>query len=196
VIDQLRGTLIEAREGGIVLQVGGVGLWLSVPRGSVHPDVDAEHVRVFTHMHVREDALALFGFGTAQERDLFRILIGVSGVGPKVGLAILSELPPEQLRSAVLSDNTSALKRVKGIGQKVAQRLILELKGKLDGLNLAPLDATPSLGAAQQAAYLALTQTLGFGAHEARRALERVRSEGDATETLIKKALGQLSSHG
>jgi len=196
VIDQLRGTLLEAREGGIVLQVGGVGLWLSVPRGSVHPEADVEHVRVFTHLHVREDTLALFGFGTPQERDLFRILIGVSGIGPKVGLAILSELPPEQLRSAVLSDNTSALKRVKGIGQKVAQRLILELKGKLDGLDLAPLDATPSLGAAQQAAYLALTQTLGFGAHEARRALERVRSEGDATETLIKKALGQLSSHG
>lgn len=193
MIDQLRGTLLEAREGGVVLDVGGVAFWVSVPQGSVHFDEGEAQIRVFTHLHVREEALELFGFGTAQERELFRVLIGVSGVGPKVGLAILSDLPPEQLQSAILSGNSNALKRVKGIGQKVAERLILELKGKLDHLDLASPEAATSIGVTQQAAYLALTQTLGFGPNEVRRALEKVRQDGDSTEALVKKSLAWLS---
>lgn len=194
MIDQLRGVLVEVREGGVVVDVGGVGYWVSTPKGSIQPQEGEEVLRVYTHLHVREDALELYGFGTPQERALFRVLTGVSGVGPKVGLAILSELPPEQLQSAVLSGDVAALKRVKGIGQKVAQRLVLELKGKLDHLDLAPAEAVTSVGATHQAAYLALTQTLGFGAQEARRALERVREDGDTAEVLVKKALGWLSS--
>ena len=196
MIDQLRGMLVEARQGGVVIDVGGVGYWVATPKGSVRPEDGEDVLRVYTHLHVREDALELYGFGSPQERELFRVLTGVSGVGPKVGLAILSELPPEQLQSAVLSSDVTALKRVKGIGQKVAERLVLELRGKLDHLDLAPAEAAVSVGANHQAAYLALTQTLGFGAQEARRALEQVRAEGDTAELLVKKALGWLSSRG
>lgn len=194
MIDQLRGVMVEAREGGVVVDVGGVGYWVWTPKGSIRPADGDDVIRVFTHLHVREDAMELYGFGTPQERELFRVLTSVSGVGPKVGLAILSELMPEQLQSAVLSNDIGALKRVKGIGQKVAERLILELKTKLDHLDLAAPEAAVSIGASQQAAYLALTQTLGFGAHEARRALEQVREDGDSTENLIKKALAWLST--
>jgi Holliday junction DNA helicase RuvA len=193
MIDQLRGVLVEAREGGVVVDVGGVGYWVSTPQGSIHPESGDEVVRVFTHLHVREDAMDLFGFGTRQERELFRVLVSVSGVGPKVALTILSDFMPEQLQAAVLSSDVAALKRIKGIGQKVAERLILELKGKLDHLDLAPPEAAISIGATQQSAYLALTQTLGFGAIEARRALEQVREEGDTTEALIKKSLSFLA---
>jgi len=194
MIDQLRGVMVEAREGGVVIDVGGVGYWVSCPNGSIQPADGEDVIRVFTHLHVREDAMELFGFGTPQERELFRVLTSVSGVGPKVGLAILSELQPEQLQSAVFSNDVAALRRVKGIGQKVAERLVLELKGKLDHLDLAPTEAGISIGASQQSAYLALTQTLGFGAHEARRALEQVREDGDSAEALIKKALVWLSA--
>lgn len=194
MIDQLRGVMVEAREGGVVVDVGGVGYWVWVPKGSIQPIDGDDVIRVFTHLHVREDAMELYGFGTPQERELFRVLTSVSGVGPKVGLAILSELMPEQLQSAIFSNDVAALKRVKGIGQKVAERLVLELKGKLDHLDLAPAEAAVSIGASQQSAYLALTQTLGFGAHEARRALEQVREDDDTTENLIKKALAWLST--
>lgn len=193
MIDQLRGTLLEAREGGVVVEVGGVAFWVATPRGSIQP---ASEVRLFTHLLVREDALELFGFGTPQERELFRVLLDVSGVGPRVGLALMSELAPQQLQSAVLSGNVAAFKRAKGVGQKLAERLVLELKGKLDHLDLAAPGAAVSVGANQQAAYLALTQTLGFGTHEASRALEKVRQEGDSVEVLVRKALSWLSSQG
>lgn len=194
MIDQLRGALLEAREGGMVVDVGGVAFWVATPRGSVQPA--SGEVRLYTHLLVREDALELFGFGTPQEREMFRILMGVSGVGPKVGLAVMSELAPQLLQSAVLSGNVTAFKRVKGVGQKLAERLVLELKGKLDHLDLVAPGAAMSVGASQQAAYLALTQTLGFGTHEVGRALEKVRQEGDSAEALVRKALAWLSSPG
>jgi len=193
MIDQLRGVLVEVRAGGVVVDVGGVGYWVATPHGSIHPESGDEVVQVYTHLHVREDALELYGFGSPQERELFRVLIGVTGVSPKIGLAVLSDLSPEQLQTSVLSNDIAALKRIKGIGQKVAERLVFELKGKLDHLDLAPPDAAVSIGATHQAAYLALTQTLGFGAIETRRALEKVREEGDTTEMLIKKSLAVLS---
>ncbi len=190
MIDQLRGQLVEVREGGVVVEVGGVAFWVLTPQGSVLPEGDDE-VRVYTHLHVREDALELFGFGSAQEREVFRILLGVSGVGPRMALGVLAHLPPDELQSAVLGGNAGALRQVKGVGPKLAERLVLELKGKLDHLELAPAGGSPK-GASQKAAYLALTQ-LGFGAHEARRALEHASAGDESTEALVKKALAWLS---
>jgi len=190
MIDQLRGQLVEVREGGVVVEVGGVAFWVLTPQGSVLPEGDDE-VRVYTYLHVREDALELFGFGSAQEREVFRILLGVSGVGPRMALGVIAHLPPDELQSAVLSGNAGALRQVKGVGPKLAERLALELKGKLDHLELAPVGTSPK-GASQKAAYLALTQ-LGFGAHEARRALEHVSEGDESTEVLVKKALAWLS---
>lgn len=191
MIDRVRGRLLEVRPGGVVLEVGGLGLWIAVPPGSLALEAD-EELQLYTHLHVREDALELYGFATPQERELFRLLIGIAGVGPKVALSVLGHLPPARLQAAVLSQDAAALRQVKGIGPKVAERLLVELRGKLDGLELGP--AGPAAGgASSRAAFLALTQTLGFGAHEARRALEAVQDEGDSAEVLVQKALKWLS---
>ncbi|MGI9585800.1 MAG: Holliday junction branch migration protein RuvA [Acidimicrobiia bacterium] len=133
MIGRIRGTLVQRGYDTVLIDVNGLGYEISVtPRTLVELPGIGEEVVLHTHLHVREDVLALFGFDTATDKDLFAILLGVSGVGPKVSLAILATMTYEQLRVAVASDDIPSLTSVPGIGKRSAQKLLLELKPKLE----------------------------------------------------------------
>jgi holliday junction DNA helicase RuvA len=128
MISRLRGTVAARTAAGLVLDVGGVGYLLAAtPRVTARV---GEETTVETYLHVREDALQLYGFASAEEREMFELLLGVSGVGPKVALAIVSGSAPAELRRAIARDDTARFEAIPGIGRKTAQRVILELKEK------------------------------------------------------------------
>jgi holliday junction DNA helicase RuvA len=129
MISRLRGTVVVRTPAGLVLDVGGVGyLVAATPRVTARV---GEEATVETHLHVREDALQLYGFASADERELFELLLGVSGIGPKVALAIVSGSPPAELRRAIARDDLARFEAIPGIGRKTAQRVVMELKDKL-----------------------------------------------------------------
>jgi Holliday junction DNA helicase RuvA len=151
MIGRLTGKVMaQEADGGIVLDVGGVGYELAAPLGTLgraRAD-DAGRVTLWVHTHVREDALALFGFADENERGAFRALIGVSNVGPKIAVAVLGALPSAELALAIARRDLSALTSISGIGKKIAERLLLELRDKLPvGVPLAPVaGSTPASG--------------------------------------------------
>ncbi len=129
MIARLRGTVAARTAGGVVLDVGGVGyLVAATPRVAARV---GEEATVQTYLHVRQDVLQLYGFASADERELFELLLGVSGVGPKVALAIVSGSTPAELRRAIAREDTARFEAIPGIGRKTAQRVVLELKEKL-----------------------------------------------------------------
>ena len=146
MIGLIRGTLIASGTDVVVVDVGGVGYEISVATRTFAdlPGVGSETV-LYTHLHVREDQMALFGFSTSDDRDLFRLLLGVSGIGPKVGLAILSTMGADDLRRVVVTDDVAALTAVPGIGKRSAQKLLLELRPKLEVAD-ADMHASGPLG--------------------------------------------------
>jgi holliday junction DNA helicase RuvA len=144
VIARLRGRAVANGASGLVLDVGGVGYLLHATPSAVRKAQGEEEAVLETHLHVREDALDLYGFGEPGERELFEQLLAVSGVGPKVALAIVSGYSPAELRRAVVREDAALFQTIPGIGKKTAQRVVLELKEKI-----APLAAVeaPHLGA-------------------------------------------------
>jgi holliday junction DNA helicase RuvA len=144
MIGRLRGKAVAWNADGLLLDVGGVGYRLLATPAAVRKADDADEVVLETHLHVREDALQLFGFADAPERELFELLLGVNGVGPKVALAIVSGYSPGELKQAIVREDAALFETIPGIGRKTAQRVVLELKEKI-----APLAAVeaPHLGA-------------------------------------------------
>lgn len=141
----VKGNLIHTEPGFAVVECGGVGFkcftTLSTQRALPKP---GEQVTLYTYLNVREDALDLFGFVTVSELNCFKMLTGVSGVGPKVGLAILSELAPEQVAMAIATGDSKTLTRASGVGAKLAQRITLELKDKVKGMQTSGGDFMPA----------------------------------------------------
>jgi Holliday junction DNA helicase RuvA len=192
VIGSVRGTVIErSASGEALVEVGGVGYRVLVPLSAVpslHPGAPAF---LFTHLHVREDAMVLYGFPTRDERDSFEALIGATGVGPKLALAILSVHAPTGLRRCLAEDDLDALTLVPGVGKRTAQRLLVELKARLD---VPDLDLTPVPGSANGArseVREALTG-LGYSSEEVREVLGQLTEEGDVEE-LLRNALRLLA---
>src|SRR5215472_15703833 len=139
MISRLRGTVAARTPAGLVLDVGGVGyLVAATPRVTSRV---GEEASVETYLHVREDALQLYGFASADERELFELLLGVSGVGPKVALAIVSGSPSAELRRAIVREDTARFEAIPGIGRKTAQRVVLELREKMTIPAEAPMSA-------------------------------------------------------
>ncbi len=188
MIGRLRGTLVAKLGEAVVLDVHGVGYEIAVtPRGLVDlPPVGDEAV-VHTHLHVREDQLALFGFPAEAERDLFRLLLGASGIGPKVALAISATLSPDELRRAVLSDDADTLQMVPGIGKRSAQKLILELRPRLD----LPDGDLPGAAGSSLAEVRAALEALGYQPAEIKNAVAVLPTEGEV-EDLLRTALRSL----
>jgi len=202
MIGAVSGTLLETYPDGALVDVAGVGYRVHSPVSVLARLPGAgERVRLHTHLHVREDALTLYGFTTAEERDLFEVLIGVNGIGPKGGLAVLSVYTPDALRRAILGEDVDALTLIPGVGKKTAARMILELKEKLGAgtADLAPLAASPAVTLALSEVRAALIQ-LGYSTTEAREAIEHVAGEaaeanGNGTpERLLKMALKALGA--
>lgn len=206
MISYIKGPLTAIEEDVIVVEAGGVGMGIHVPLSVLDrlPGIGRE-VTVYTYFQVREDAMSLFGFLNRQDRDMFRQLIGVNGVGPKAALGILSVLTPDDLRLAIVTGDAKAISRAPGIGPKTAQRLILDLKDKvsMDEVlgNLAqPCDggaaAVPGfagLGEAAKEAVQALV-ALGYSNVEANKAVKQVEvTETMTAEDVLKASLRYLS---
>jgi holliday junction DNA helicase RuvA len=166
VIARLRGTPVARTGERLVLDVGGVGYALSVTPTALRLAERGGEVALETYLHVREDTLQLYGFGEAAERELFEHLLAVSGVGPKVALAIVSGSPPADLRRAIVLEDTARFEAIPGIGKKTAQRVVLELKEKLGTVS----DPVPIAGKPHAVARDALVE-LGWSVTEAEEAL-------------------------
>jgi holliday junction DNA helicase RuvA len=191
MIGRLRGTLVHrSHRGEVMLDVGGVGYRISVsPATAVDLGSVGNEVVVHTHMHVREDALTLYGFASADARDCFESLLGAHGVGPGLALAILSTHGPEDLRRVVFEGDLDSLTLVPGVGRKTAARLLLELKSRLD---VPEGDAVPSNGSSRADVREALA-ALGYQPEEVRRAMGELPAEGDV-RTLVRTALQTLGA--
>lgn len=187
----LTGRLARKGSSFALLDVGGVGYRLHMSTRSLSElPAEGDDVTVFTHLHVREDELSLFGFESLAEQEAFELLLTVSGVGPKVALATLSSLSAEALAQAVASQDVALISSVPGIGKKTAQRIILELADKLD--SGGPLGATSPYGdGAASAEARAALLAMGFSAAETASALNG--GSGDA-QSLLRHALRRLGS--
>lgn len=200
----LRGEIAGLTENSVILDVNGVGYEVLVPGQTLSMlEGTGRTVKLYTYMQVREDAVVLFGFRTEDDLRMFRMLTGVNGVGPKAGLGILSALGADDLRFAILADDAKRIARTPGIGVKTAQKIILELKDRLDAEEVLArkIGADPELpdeGAAAgsqsvQDAAAALV-ALGYGSTEALRAVRSVESaESMDVETLLKEALKRMA---
>lgn len=194
MIALLRGVVLAADAERAVIDVGGVGLEVLAAGptlGALSRQVGAE-VSLHTYLHVREDALQLFGFRSPRERAFFLALIGVSGVGPKVALAVLSGYPVDQLERAVALDDVKKFESIPGIGRRIAQRVVVELKDKVGALPGAAPAGEPGPGPGADVVLQARSalQNLGLSLREAEEALKGAPE--DATlEDLLKHALGQ-----
>jgi Holliday junction DNA helicase RuvA len=193
LIGFLRGRIAWKRPPALALEVGGVGYEVEAPMSTFYglPGIGAD-VLLHTHLVVREDAHILFGFGTEQERALFRELIKVSGVGPRIALAILSGAGVAEFQRCVENQDLAALVRIPGIGRKTAERLVIEMRDRLRGLDPAAIGAMAGLpaggGPAQSEAFSALV-ALGYKPAEITRLLKSVSPDVTATEEIIRQAL-------
>jgi Holliday junction DNA helicase RuvA len=169
MIATLRGEVIQAEEHALIIEVGGVGLRVFVPARLVGLKKVGEGVSLFTHLVVREDALTLYGFESQGERDLFTLLLGVDGVGPKVSLAVLSTLSLDTVHQAVMTEQSEVLGRVPGVGRKTAQKIVLYLHDRLK-----PSDALTRLTAMsdKDGEVLAALTSLGYSVVEAQTAIQ------------------------
>ncbi len=197
MISYIRGELVAIEEEKVIVDVNGVGFGIFMPAQSMNclPTV-GEEIKLHTYMNVREDAMQLFGFLTRDDLKVFKLVIGVSGIGPKGGLSILSQLTPDELRFAVMSHDVKAISAAPGIGKKTAEKLIIELKDKLsieDVLEHVE-DSTskiPSYANSQvQAEVVQALVALGYGNSDALKAVKKVEiSETTSVEDVLKQAL-------
>ncbi len=195
MIGYLRGKILDAGPDSLLLDVGGVGYQLAIPL-STYSELDrsdrAESVGLFVHTHVRADAIELFGFWTARERSLFALLIGVSGIGPRLARVVLSGMAAEELVRAIASENAVQLATIPGIGKKTAQRMVIELKDKVLDLGI---DLAGSVAFSPDDDLLAALVNLGYRSGDAEKALAKARRETpDADpEDLLRASLNFLS---
>jgi len=201
VIGRLRGTLAEKQPPHLILDVNGLGYELEVPMTTLYrlPSV-GEPLTLHTHLVVREDAQLLYGFYGKRERDFFRELIRLNGVGPKLALALMSSLEVDELVRCVQSQDTSALTKVPGVGKKTAERLLVELKDRFKAWETVPAmfalvpnqpggpDAPPPVATAENDAVSALI-SLGYKPQEASKAISAIKEKGLSSEDMIRRAL-------
>ncbi|MFT4797925.1 MAG: Holliday junction DNA helicase RuvA [Candidatus Azotimanducaceae bacterium] len=194
MIGRIRGTLIAKTATELLIDVGGVGYEIDIPLTTFYGLGDLETTVVLhTHLVVREDAQLLFGFGTLDERTLFRNLIKVNGVGPKLAITILSGIDADTFANAVRSKDVKALVALPGVGKKTAERLIIEMQDRLPALEAGskkPFAIKPADNLADAETALI---NLGFKPQEASRALGAIEDTSDSVENLIKQALKNLS---
>lgn len=203
MISYLRGELAAVEEQKIIIDVGGVGygVYMSQQAMTLLPACGNE-VKIHTYLNVREDAMQLFGFLTREDLEVFRLLIGVSGIGPKAGLNILACLSPDELRFAVLSGDAKAISAAPGIGKKTAEKLILELKDKLKiedvlehaahGEDNASQNGLENTDTNMQAEAVQALTALGYGSSESLRAVKKTSPDCATVEDVLKEALKYL----
>ena len=198
----IEGKVCEKAGNTLVLLAGGVGYQLSCSLATLNAaPVTGETMRCHTWLSVREDAMELFGFATREEKQLFLMLIGVSGVGPKMALALLSTLSPADLRMAIVMEDEKTIARAPGVGKKIAQRIAMELKDKFvqsdfggAGASVSPTAAPAAPAAADNFAQtIAALTSLGYTPAEARDALAKIENKNAPADELLRLALRNMA---
>jgi len=193
MITHIQGRLAEKNPTNVVIDCNGVGYFLNISLHTYSQIPDQEKLKLFAHLQVREDAHTLFGFSTLVEREIFRLLISVSGIGANTARTMLSSLTPNQVKEAIASEDVSTIQSVKGIGLKTAQRVIIDLKDKI--LKVYQIDeASLSVNNTNKDEALSALEVLGFAKKQAERVVEKViANQQDANvEVIIKEALKNL----
>lgn len=199
MISYIKGILEDMSPGMVVVDNHGIGYQMMVPmRGESFPKIGQE-IKIYTHMHVREDDVSLFGFLSKEEKEAFELLIRVNGIGPKVGLSVLSTLSVYELKMAVISEDVKTISKTPGLGPKGAKKLILELKDKLsfeeleeDGVGAEIFDTSADSSDSVMITIEGLV-SLGYSKSEAAIAVNKVEDAKDLTpEELLKKALKNI----
>lgn len=199
MIGKIRGTILEKQPPNLLVDVNGVGYEIDAPMSTFYqlPEVGQE-ANLFTHFIVREDAQLLFGFHTAEERQLFRTLLKVNGVGPRLALTVLSSLEPNEFVTCVMNNDTASLVKVPGVGKKTAERLVIEIRDKLPewqpkdvSLGGVQMKAPEGRQAVLQDAISALV-SLGYKQQEANRFVAKIDDGTGTSEDLIRRALREM----
>lgn len=193
MITHLEGKLVEKNPTDVVIDCNGVGYFLNISLNTYSQIPDQENLKLFTHLQVKEDSHTLFGFVTKVEREIFRLLISVSGIGASTARTLLSSLEPRQVQEAIAGEDVALIQSIKGIGAKTAQRVIIELKDKI--VKIYHLDeVSPVRNNTNKEEALSALEVLGFGKKQAEKEVDKiVRLQPEATvEEIIKQSLKNL----
>lgn len=193
MITHLKGKLVEKHPTHVVLECAGVGYFVNISLHTYSQIPDRENILLYTHLQVREDAHTLFGFAEKSEREIFRLLLSVSGIGSSTARTVLSSLTPEQIRDAIASGDVHTIQAVKGIGAKTAQRVILDLRDKI--LKIYEIsEVSPNSNNTYREEALSALEVLGFVRKPAERAVDKViyQDPSLSVEDIIKLALKNL----
>ena len=196
----IKGILAHKNNDYIVVEANGVGYKISTSLSTIESaGQNGSEIKVFTHLYVREDIMSLYGFASQEELGMFELLITVSGVGPKAAISMISAISPSKFGLAVITDDAKTLTRAQGIGNKMAQRIILELKDKIKKEQLAAVSGSPkeqsvpdARGSSKASEAVSALMVLGYTAVEASRAVSAVYSDDMDLETVIRSSLKNL----
>ena len=193
MITQIKGRLVEKSPTELVIDCNGLGYLVNISLNTFSLLSDSENISLYTHLQVKEDSHTLFGFYEKTERNLFRKLISVSGIGASTARTMLSSLNPEEIQRAILSENVSTIQSVKGIGLKTAQRVIIELRDKVSGIN-EDSDINANLANSKREESLSALEVLGYSRKQTSKVVDKLISEISeiSVEEIIKNALNKL----
>jgi len=193
VIDSIHGEVVRVGEDQVVLDTGGIAYAAACPVGTLRECHEGQSILIYIHLIVREDTIQLYGFSSPSEREIFRHLLTVGQVGPKLAIQVLSDLPSAALVEVISANDVSRLTAIKGIGRKTAERILVDLRDRVGAVSTGGIGVllTPD----EETALRALTsKALGFSPREARQTLERLRGEGLSAQELVRRALELLGS--
>ena len=193
MITHLKGRLVKKSPTGVVIDCNGIGYFVHISLNTFSQIPDQESITLLTHLQVKEDDHKLYGFATLTEREIFRLLISVSGIGTNTARTMLSSLSPEEIRNGISSENVGLIQSVKGIGLKTAQRVIIELKDKV--LKIYNIDKSPSVSNnTNKDEALSALEVLGFGKKQTELVIAKIisQSPNKSVEEIIKEALKNL----
>lgn len=193
MITHIRGKLIEKNPTNAIIEANGVGYWLNISLNTYSQIPEQESVFLYTHLSVKEDSHTLYGFISKIEREIFRLLISVSGVGPSIARTMLSSMTTDEIQRAIASGNVGVIQSVKGIGAKTAQRVLVDLRDKISN-TFAIDEVSVNESNTNKNEALSALEVLGFNKKQAEKVLDKILIEDKAAtvEVLIKKALKNL----
>ena len=193
MIYQVKGRLISKDMDFVVLEVGGIGLKILSTLNTIRTINREGEVLLYTYLHVREDALDLYGFHSLLEKEVFLLLIGISGIGPKLANTILSGILPDELKEKIISGDINALTSVPGVGSKTAKRIIIELKDKFTKIEKDSIGFSEKIDSKLYADASNALSSLGYNPKQSKLALDQVFNSNDNIEVIIKSALKKLN---
>ena len=192
MIDRLSGIVLEKKLDGVVVETGGFGLMVYLPGSNLGRIDEGDRATIYTYLQVKDDGFSLFGFLDEKDRELFLLLIGVTGVGPKVAMGIFGRFSADDVIYFIQNGDAKSLTEAPGIGKKTAERLLLELKDKVKGLSVTASEVDLDQGPVQEA--IDALESLGYASNEAKAAISGIDS--DDVEVILKAALKRLATKG